>query len=220
METESGERDSLRSLLLEFEEAVLSVDKIAATGIFNKMRQGGDTIDPIERLVVPVLENIGRSWEEGKTSLSQVYMSGRICEELVEGVLPPDSPDRRDKPKMAIALLEDYHSLGKRMVYSVLRAGGFNLADYGRGSVKELVEWSLRDEIDILLISVLMLPSALKVKEVKIGLRAAGAKVKIGVGGAPFIFDDDLWTQVGADAMGRSSSEAVSLVNKLAGGSL
>jgi methanogenic corrinoid protein MtbC1 len=38
------------------------------------------------------------------------------------------------------------------------------------------------------------------------------------VGGAPFLFDPLLWREVGADAMGRSASEAPGIIEKITGG--
>jgi methanogenic corrinoid protein MtbC1 len=35
------------------------------------------------------------------------------------------------------------------------------------------------------------------------------------VGGAPFLLDDELWKEVGADAMGRSASEAIEIVEAM-----
>ena len=37
--------------------------------------------------------------------------------------------------------------------------------------------------------------------------------MRVIVGGAPFLFDDKLWREVGADAMGRNAAEAVTLVS-------
>jgi methanogenic corrinoid protein MtbC1 len=103
--------------------------------------------------------------------------------------------------------------LGKRIVYSLMRASGFELFDYGRMDVDELVARVLAEKIRVLLISVLILPSALKVREVCTRLKAEGAPIKVAVGGAPFLFDDQLWREVGADAMGRSAADAVAIVN-------
>ena len=52
--------------------------------------------------------------------------------ELVDTILPPADPSRTDLPPMAIAVLEDYHLLGLRVVYSALRASGYALQNYGR----------------------------------------------------------------------------------------
>jgi methanogenic corrinoid protein MtbC1 len=201
----------------KFEQALLSLDRLAARNIL--LESGGPEapLHLVEKLVVPALERIGAGWEQGQVALSQVYMSGRICEELVDTLLPPYALDRKNRPKMAIAVLQDYHLLGKRIVYSVLRASGFELLDYGRVDVDDLVGRVSQDGVEVLLISVLMLPSALRVKDMRARLQAIGSDVKIVVGGAPFRLDDQLWKEVGADAMGREASEAVGILAKMMG---
>ncbi|MFO7875168.1 MAG: cobalamin-dependent protein [Desulfovermiculus sp.] len=111
---------------------------------------------------------------------------------------------------MAIALLNDYHdALGKRIVYATLRAGGYVVQDYGRVEADELVERVMNDRLDLILISVLMLSSALEVKHVSRKLREHGCRVKIAVGGAPFRLDHDLWQIVEADVTGFTASDAL-----------
>lgn len=198
-----------------FERALLSLDRLAARQILVDANIEAAPIAGIEALVVPALEHIGKEWEQGRLALSQVYMSGRICEELIETILPAADPRRRDQPKIAICVLEDYHLLGKRIVHSMLQACGYRVRDYGRIGVDEVVERARSDEIQVLLISVLMLPSALHVKEVRERLDPA---IKIVVGGAPFRLDEQLWRQVGADAMGRDAAQAVEIVDKMTGG--
>lgn len=200
-----------------FREALETLDRIEAESVVNQARAEMTPIQVVDQVVVPALEQIGRAWETGDVALSQVYMSGRICEELVEQVLPPSDPDRKHQPRSAIVLLNDYHVLGKRIVYSVMRASGFELFDYGRMDVHEVVERAITDRLRVLLISVLILPSALKVREVCTQLKARGADIRVVVGGAPFLFDEELWREVGADAMGRSASDAVAIVERLMG---
>lgn len=197
-------------LVTALEHALLSLDHLAVKNIFESSNV--PPLQLIEKLVVPAMERIGLGWERGELALAQVYMSGRICEDLVDTLLPPAASERKDQPRLAIATLEDYHLLGKRMVYSVLRASGFNLLDYGRMNVDNLVERVRGDKLDVLLVSVLMLPSALRVRVLREKLNALDCKVKIIVGGAPFRFDAGLWKEVGADAMGRTASEAIELV--------
>jgi methanogenic corrinoid protein MtbC1 len=200
-----------------FRDALESLDRVGADALFQDALTRLSPIEAVEQIVVPALEQMGAAWEEGSVALSQVYMSGRFCEELVERVLPPSDPDRKHQPRSAIVLLNDYHVLGKRIVYSVMRASGFELFDYGRMDVHEVVERAMSDRLRVLLISVLMLPSALKVREVCDQLKARGADIKVVVGGAPFLFDPELWREVGADAMGRSAADAVAIVERLMG---
>ncbi|WP_196437242.1 cobalamin B12-binding domain-containing protein [Methylomonas sp. LL1] len=200
-----------------FRKALESLDRIQAETLFQQALTGDSVIEVVERFVVPALEQIGQRWNDGHIALSQVYMSGKFCEELVDRALPPCAPERKHQPRQAIVVLNDYHMLGKRIVYSVMRASGFELFDYGRMDVGELVERIVVDKLEILLVSVLMLPSALKIRELRDALDARGIALKILVGGAPFQFDPQLWQEVGADAMGLSAADAVVIVQRWAG---
>lgn len=196
--------------------ALLSVDRLTARKLLTGSSERWGAVSTVEELVTPALELIGAGWENGNVALSQVYMSSLICEELLPAILPPEAPPVRNQAKIAIAVLEDHHQLGKRMVYSVLRASGFDLLDYGHGvKADSLVDRAITDGVKILLISTLMLPSALMVRDVRLRLNELGGNVRIVVGGAPFLFDDRLWQEVGADAMGRSATDAIRIVTTL-----
>ena len=130
----SGNARPPSPFLAEMENALISVDRVRAGRIVRDSCTRGSPSACLETLVVPALEEIGRRWEAGMLAFSQVYMSGRICEEIVDTMLPPGDPRRVDQPTMAIAVLEDHHTLGKRIVTSVLRAGGYEVTDYGPGS--------------------------------------------------------------------------------------
>lgn len=170
--------------------------------------------DAVDALLVPVLARLGDDWSAGEVALSQIYMTGRICEELVERLFPPRAAEGPGPPRQAIAVLDDYHLLGKRIVLSVLRASGIPVLDYGRMLAGPLVDRAVSDGLEILLISVLMLPSALEVKEVRAALVRRGYPLRIAVGGAPFVLDPELWREVGADAAGRSAADAVAIVRR------
>jgi methanogenic corrinoid protein MtbC1 len=202
----------------QFEKALLSLDRLTAKKVVTEAAGQLTPMELVDHIIVAALTRIGESWEKGDTALSQVYMSGRICEELVDGILPSDDPQHKDQPPMAIAVLNDYHLLGKRIVYSVLRASGFEIKDYGRVTVDEVVHKVQTDQIRVLLISTLMLHSALHIREVVAKLKAADLNVKVVVGGAPFRFDTQLWRAVEADAMGHSASDVPDIVRTIMGG--
>ncbi|EFO79955.1 cobalamin B12-binding domain protein [Oscillochloris trichoides DG-6] len=199
----------------EFLQALLASDRFAVRRIITNYADLTGPFSVIEQLIVPSLEQIGHAWDKGEISLAQVYMSGRICEEMIETILPPASSQRINQPPIAVAVLDDYHMLGKRMITSALRASGYEIHDYGRVDVDRLVKYVITDKIAIVLISVLMLPSALEVLQIRQRLDRVGLHPFIVVGGAPFRFDAQLWQEIGADAMGRSTSDAVTIVSKL-----
>jgi methanogenic corrinoid protein MtbC1 len=204
------------SAINELEEALLALDHLAVKRLLQENLSSPAPWRHLETLLIPALERIGLRWEQGEVALSQVYLSGRICEDLVDTLLPQGTAGGpAGQPRLAIAVLEDYHLLGKRIVYSMLRASGFAISDYGRVTVEALIRRAQADGIEILLVSTLMLPSALRVRDLCAQLRTASPRVKVVVGGAPFRFDTQLWQEVGADAMGYNASDAMALVQQM-----
>lgn len=197
-------------------DALLRVDSRGAGALIASVPHENADGPAMEDMVVLALEFIGQGWEKGRFSLSQVYMAGRICERAMSEATPQGHAPGDDGPRLAIGVLEDHHALGKRMVLSALRSTGHRLKDYGHGrKASELVEMALRDQIDVLLISCLMLASAVRVGEVVEGLRRVGSRAVVVVGGAPFRLAPQLWKEVGAQAMGRNSAQAVNIIHNL-----
>ncbi|MBI9037153.1 MAG: cobalamin-dependent protein [Bacteroidales bacterium] len=206
--------DNTRIISNYLERALLSLDQDTAENIVLDAVKTETPIETAGNLISNTLKRIGDSWENGDIALSQVYTSSIICEKIIDKILPPQSSTRRDQPKTAIAVFEDYHLLGKRIIYSTLRASGIELMDLGGGlTIDKIIKIVKEEKIKILLISVLMLPSALRIKELK--KQIANINVKIIVGGAPFRFDEELWREIDADYYGKDSAEALEIVNKL-----
>ncbi len=213
-------RYELLNKLEEFEKALLAVDRITAKDVFTQYLNGVNVLKGIQELIAPSLESIGSKWSKGEISLAQVYMSGRITEELVDLILPDTREKKLEQTNLAITTLNDYHFLGKRIVYSILRANGFELMDFGRKEVNELVKSVKDNNIQVLLVSVLMLNSAMKIKELKNKFTEQDIDTQIIVGGAPFRMDLDLWEEVDADASGLNASDSIKLVTDLTGGAI
>ena len=125
----------MKKYIADFKESLLALDRIRSRRILEDASQGKDPREFVETVMVTVLEDIGLGWEEGRLALSQIYMSGRICEELLDSLLPLPVSAQKSSCRMAIAVLEDYHMLGKRIVASFLRSSGYHLMDYGRVTV-------------------------------------------------------------------------------------
>lgn len=195
-----------------FEEVLLGMDKPAA---FELSRQYDNHLTLVEDLLVPCLERIGLSWEEGRISLVQVSVSAQICEEILLSVLPEANNSNDSAPKIALVLLEDYHALDKMIVRSSLIAFGHSVVDLGIMEVDEIVAAVKEQDIKILLVSVLMLPSALLVKELRKRFDSEHLETKIVVGGAPFRLDKNLWEDVGADDYGTVASDSIRIVDRL-----
>lgn len=205
-----------RNIVDELFGALLAVDRLSVNRLLTETTSHWTAAERIERLVSPALSRMGAEWEEGKVSLSQMYMSALICEAIVGTILPTQASHRRVHPPMAIVTLEDYHLLGKKIVSSMVRSAGYELIDYGQGvPVDVIFEKLKRDGVRILMISTLMLRSALKVGMLVGMIQEEGLDIKVVVGGAPFLFDDKLWEDVGADAMARTSSDVPAILDRM-----
>jgi len=203
------------------EEALLSIDR---AGIDAALQGASDIAglsghEIADQIIAPALERIGDGWERGTVALSQVYMSGRLLEAAIQTWADP-ATTVTSGPIIGAAVLEDHHALGKRILVSVLRSAGRDVRDLGTGlSATELVDRAVEEDVEVLMVSVLMLHRALHVQEVRAQLDARGlSHVRLLVGGAPFVHDPELWRRTGADAMGRSAADALRLVGAWEGG--
>ncbi|KJU82638.1 cobalamin B12-binding domain-containing protein [Candidatus Magnetobacterium bavaricum] len=112
-------------------QALLSVDKLKAKEILMEAVEVYQPIEVVERVVVPSLEQIGNGWVTGEVSLAQVYMSGKICNEILGDIITDSGIVRENHLRIAIAVLEDFHTLGKQIVKSFLQTSGFFPDGYG-----------------------------------------------------------------------------------------
>jgi len=202
-------KDARERLLL----AMLASERLKAEGILNGLKDQLSPNEIVEQIVTPLLEVIGQMWNRGEASLSQIYMSSRICEDFLDTIMPTESPLRKHQPKLAIATLDDFHTLGKMIVYATVRANGYAIIDYGTLNARSLSEKVKMDGVEVLLVSTMMLRSALRVRDLRDFLDDAGNPPFLVVGGAPFVYDSSLWREVGADAGGQNSSDAINIIN-------
>lgn len=195
----------------QLERAFLAVDRLEVERLVREALGGAPPDAVLERLVVPALDAVGVAWERGAASLSQVYMAGRITEDLLARLLP-QAPPPPGSPRVVLGVLEDQHVLGKRMVQAYLAAAGQPVLDLGAGlTAAAMAERAAGEGATVVMVSTLMLRAALRVQDLVEGLRARGCGARVVVGGAPFRLDPGLWQRVGADAWAPAASQAPAL---------
>lgn len=200
----------------KFAAALLALDHLAAAQILTGATTSAPGAWYLDDIVVPALVAIGDGWSAGEVSLSQVYMSGRMCQRLIADLAGSPALLRPTQPRLAIGVLDDSHVLGKQIVVHLLRSSGYQVSDWGaRLSVEDMVEAAVDERPDVLFVSVLMLRSALMVAQLRQRLHDAGLDTIIVVGGAPFRFDPGLAGEVGADFVGESASDALPIMAKI-----
>jgi trimethylamine corrinoid protein len=199
---------AIAGLVEQLEQAFLAVDLAAAREALAGAAGAVGAGRALELVLVPALDRVGDRWSSGAASLSQVYMSGRYAERLADELLPSAAPPD-GALRVGVAVLEDQHLLGKRMVVAHLRAAGLTPIDLGDGvTAAVLAERAVEQRVEVLLVSTLMLRAALSVKELMGLLRQRGSTARVVVGGAPFRLDPELWRVAGADACGLVAADA------------
>jgi len=213
--------DKIENYFDGFEIALTQIDRIRIEEIFNQAKELFKPIQIVNVLITPTLQKIGEKWEDGSVGLAQIYMAGKICEDLIDKLISFKKIRIKDHPKMGIVVLEDYHNLGKKTIQMYLQNSGYDIIDYGAGITSEdLLRYVKRDNIELLFISTLMLRSALRIRDFIDKKNEAELNTKIIVGGAPFNFDTELWKVVGADAYGRNPSDVLHLLSEFIRGEL
>jgi trimethylamine corrinoid protein len=211
----------VKQLDLDLEAALLEMDRAQVLRILQSALSDPEVgrVGLGDRLVTPTLSRIGEAWEGGHVALSQVYMSGRILEECLDE-LATEPIEPVSNGHIAIAVLGDRHALGKRIIRTVLRTAGYRVADLGTGlTAEEIADAVQRKRPRLLMLSVLMHNTALRVSAVRAELAARGiTDLPIVAGGAPFILDPELGQRVEADAVGRSAADALAIAARVMGG--
>lgn len=196
---------------------LLSLDTVAALALLDDAAAKRSVLTVADEVVCPALEEIGARWERGEVALAQVYMSARLCQRWIDQAKAATAASSPAPARVGVALLQDQHALGKQLVLMALRASGIEAVDLGRGTAAELFAAAREHSLSVLLISVLMLSAAFEVRTLRTLIDEAGSPLQLVVGGAPFRFDRELATRVGAHGCGQTSSDAVALARRHGG---
>ena len=90
-----------------------------------------------------------------------------------------------------------------------LKASGVGVVDLGIEVTPEVfVQAAIKEQADAILISALMFNTSIRAKRVRELMDAAGLRIPLMVGGAPYNFDAGLWRRMGADATRKNVLEA------------
>ena len=196
-------------------QAILSLDAVDLEKMVQHSLLSMTPLQVAEEIISPALERIGDMWEEGKANLAQIFLGSKLCEDLLQRILPKEAHWRKDSPVIAITNFDDHHSLGKKIVYMTLRSNGYNIIDLGWTDVDSIGLKAKEHRVEVLMVSTLMLRSAIKIKEIPRVLKREHSTALMVVGGAPFVFDPELAREVGADALGSSGADASGIVQAL-----
>jgi methylmalonyl-CoA mutase cobalamin-binding domain/chain len=169
------------------------------------------------------LEEVGKKFETCEYFVADLMYAAEMFEQMME-VLTPELRKRTQAEssmgKIVIATVKnDIHDIGKNLVATILRAGGFEVIDLGVDVTAEAIYQATQGEKpDIIALSCLLTNGLDSMEETIKGFATTGLreKVKIIVGGIPL--SAKLAGQMGADAYGENANEALIRCKELMGG--
>ncbi len=187
----------------------------------------GSPLGVIDGMLMPVMDNIGKLFGEGKMFLPQVVKSARVMKKAV-AVLTPFIEQGAENAagqagKVLIATVKgDVHDIGKNIVSVVMSCNGYNVRDLGVMVETQAIsdaaqEWGA----DVVGLSGLISPSLVEMAKVVEEFERRGMKVPVIVGGAT---TSALHTAVkiapaysGLVIHSRDASENITILGKLFG---
>jgi methylmalonyl-CoA mutase cobalamin-binding domain/chain len=159
------------------------------------------------------LEEVGKKFETCEYFVADLMYAAEMFEQIME-VLTPElrkGTQAESMGKIVIATVKnDIHNIGKNLVATILRAGGFEVIDLGVDVAPEAIYRATQGEKpDIVALSCLLTTGLDSMEQTIQGFAAAGLRenVRIIVGGIPL--SAKLARQMGADAYGENANEAL-----------
>ncbi len=179
-----------------------------------------DPVEAIEKGLSRGMNVIGERFSKMEIFLRELLMAAQTFDAAMEALEPEIAAQKREVTMRGTIVMGtvkgDVHSIGKDIVVTMLRTGGFDVHDLGVDvSPLSFVEAAQKNKADIIALSSLMtttMPGQGEVIEVlkEMGLRDQYCVI---VGGGPV---NQQWAdQVGADGYGETASDAVSLARDL-----
>ncbi|MBK8475657.1 MAG: cobalamin-dependent protein [Opitutaceae bacterium] len=191
--------------------AALVLDQILATGV------------PPERIIAeildPALVKLGRLWGAESVSLTQTFVAAKIAEDVLVRCVPAAGSAAAHHSPVVIGNIEDdFHSLGRRIVGSFLRAAGWEVHDLGNDVLPEqFVDKALEVGAVVVGASAMMQTTALNIRKLRTLIDARGlqGRLKLAVGGAVFNWRPDLVAEVGGDGTAPNAAGVDALLHRL-----
>jgi 5-methyltetrahydrofolate--homocysteine methyltransferase len=145
------------------------------------------------------MKEVGNLFKNKEYYLPEVLMSAEAMHESMKILKPLIKKNARISGVVVIGtVVGDIHDIGKNIVATMLESVGFNVIDLGTDvGLQGFLESVKLDKPDIVALSSLMTTTMENMKTIISGLREAGCKANIIIGGAPL--NQEIASEYGAD---------------------
>ncbi len=192
--------------------AVRDLELEDTPGLLHEALDAGVSAPELLAAMCGGMSEVGALFEKGEYYLADLVLAGEVMKDGLE-VLEPllEGGEATAKGTVVICTVKgDVHDIGKNLVGTMLKSGGFEVIDLGvdvdAAKIVDAVKSSGAKGVGL---SVLLTSMVDSIREVVQALDSAGLRgqVKIAIGGA--CTTDELAEKMGVDALGRDAVEAV-----------
>jgi len=208
-----------KDLLDTLRDAIVAIDEDEAKEIAENIIN--EKIDPstaIKYSIADAAIKVGEKFDSGEYFLPHLVMAGDLME-AVGAILEKNIPAEKIERKKVIVIgtvQGDMHSVGKNLVATMFKAGGFEVHDMGVDVPSiTFIDKAKEVKADMIALSSLLTTTMPYQKEVIEDMAAMGIRdqFKVMVGGGPVT--EAYASDIGADGYGRDAIEALNEAKKL-----
>ena len=214
--------DAWSDLHEEIIERILAADRSAAVELIKRWAKTQTDDLAAAKLVEAVLMRIGQMWHaQRNVSLAHAYVAAKVAEDVLEDAAFGTARSGVEIGKGPIVLgnaEDDYHSLGRRLVVSSLRAANWRVVDLGNDVLAvDFVDQAVEVGAKVIGVSAMMYPNAANIRRVReeIDKRHLTGRLQLAVGGAVFVLRPELVEKVGGDGTACNAMETPQLIESL-----
>lgn len=195
--------------------ALLAGDTIVVQKLVEEALEKLSAVEVSQTVLGKSMEEIGILYGEGQIYLPQLLLASETSQPAFDYLNNLTGADRTYRGKVLLATVEgDIHDIGKKIIGTVLRSGGFEVIDPGKDiSAEKIVEVARLEAPDILGLSAMMTTTVGKVEEVAALLKEANLPIKLIAGGASM--NRTLASKFGCDGYAPNASEVMDLCKRM-----
>ncbi|MCK4257859.1 MAG: homocysteine S-methyltransferase family protein [Halanaerobiales bacterium] len=167
-------------------EALLSGDQNQLKSLIEEELKEISLLEVSQDILGKAMEEVGDLYAEGKIYLPHLLLASETAQPIFEFLNSLSGEERTYQGKVVLATVEgDVHDIGKNIVGTVLKSGGFQIIDAGKDvPAEEIIEVVKREKPDILGLAVMMTTTVGRVEEVAELLKKENVQVILIAGGA------------------------------------
>ena len=182
------------------------------------------SVEIIDRCIVPALDAVGKDFENGKKFLPQLLLSAETVGNafnVIKETLAQSGTAEESKGTVVLAtVFGDIHDIGKNIVKAMLENYGYEVIDLGKNvDPQVIIDTVLEKNIQLVGLSALMTTTVANMEETIIRLRSALAKhnrtCKVVVGGA--VLTPEYAEKIGADYYSKDAMQTVAVAKEVFG---